>query len=68
MMGEGNDMQNATFHLSFQCYYPDGGKSQHYQDLKLSDIPRWIDSYKFTHPNCDSITVKVWFKDLEEQK
>ena len=56
-----------TYSLSIRCYYPNGEPTTHYQDLKLSDIPKWIEAYKFTHPNCKAITVKVWFGDKDKQ-
>lgn len=31
------------------------------QTLSLSDIGKWIDCYRFTHPDCISVSVKVWF-------
>lgn len=60
-------MENQEFRFSFRCYYPNGGTCDKYQTLKLSDIPRWIDAYKFTHPDCISISVKLWFNDLEQE-
>lgn len=59
-------MKKAIFHLSIRCYYSNGNHTQHFQDLKLSDIPKWIEAYKFTHPDCEAVTVKLWFGDLEE--
>lgn len=59
---------DETTHISFRCYYPDGGKCDKHQVLKLSDIPKWIDSYKFTHPNCSAISVKVWFDEPESNE
>lgn len=59
-------MQDMIFDLSFRCYYDNGNTTNHFQSLRLADIPRWIDSYKFTHPGCISITVKLWFSDLEK--
>ena len=59
-------MENTIFHLSFRCYYKDGGSCDKYQDLKLSDIPHWIHCYKFTHPNCTAITIKVWLSDMNK--
>lgn len=50
-----------TMHMSFKCYYQDGDPCLHYRDMPMEDIPKWIDAYKFTHPNCTAITVKVWF-------
>lgn len=58
-------MKNAIYELSFRCYYPDGEPTTHRQSMKLSDIRKWIDAYKFTHPNCTSITVKIWLTDVE---
>lgn len=49
--------------VSFHCYYPDGSHTEHRQKLSIADIPRWIESYKFTHPYCVAITVKAWFKE-----
>lgn len=58
-------MKNAIYELSFRCYYPDGEPTNHRQSMKLSDIHKWIDAYKFTHPNCTSITVKIWLTNIE---
>lgn len=60
-------MENKIFHMTFHCNYEGNHKTIHNQSLPLKDIPRWIDSYKFTHPHCESISVKVWFNDLNEE-
>lgn len=52
---------DKLYDISFRCYFPDNGVTNHFQSLTLEDIPVWIDCYKFTHPNCISISVKVWF-------
>ena len=52
---------SKTYDVSFRCYFPDGGACNHYQCMPVSDVPLWIDCYKFTHPNCISISVKIWF-------
>lgn len=57
-------MKNETFHISFRCYYPNGEPTTHYQDLQLRDIPKWVNAYKYTHPQCESITIKLWFTEL----
>lgn len=49
------------YDVSFRCFYENGCATNHVQLMPLADIPRWIDSYKFTHPACVSISVKVWF-------
>ena len=58
-------MIKAIYDISFRCFYPAGEPTQHRQQMKLSDIPKWIESYKFTHPNCTSISVKIWLTDAE---
>lgn len=55
------------FLLSFRCYFPNGNNCTHYQQLHFDQIPKWIECYKFTHPDCVSISVKVWF-DQEVQE
>ena len=47
--------------VSFRCYYPDGSHTNHHQAVLYDDIGYWIDCYKFTHPACVSISVRVWF-------
>lgn len=61
-------MLEQKFFVSFRCYYPNGAEpTNHRQELKLSEIPKWIDCYKFTHPACESVTVKIWFSDLAQE-
>ena len=52
--------------ISFRCYYPNGNKTDHKQALTLEEVPKWIECYKFTHPECESITAKVWFTNNNE--
>lgn len=59
-------MSKKKFGLSFRCYFP--GKDNtvtHYQDMPLKDVPKWIEAYQFTHPNVESISVKIWFHGEE---
>lgn len=55
------------YNMSFRCYFDnDGDRDQHYTThyvpmFDVADIPRWVDSYKFTHPNCTSLSCKIWF-------
>ena len=58
-------MKKELFDVSIRCHYPTGEPTQHRQALKLTDIPKWVDAYKFTHPNCKSINIKIWFDDLQ---
>ena len=59
-------MKKAIFSFSIRCYYPNRSNTEHRQDLKLSEVPKWIKAYKFTHPECQSITIKIWFTDLDK--
>lgn len=52
--------------ISFRCHYPNGEYTQHRQELPLKDLKKWIESYKFTHPDVVSISVKIWFHEEEE--
>lgn len=54
------------YDLSFRCYYGPGDHTTHHQTLRLSEIPKWVEAYKFTHPNVQSISIKIWFE--EEKK
>lgn len=54
-----------TYPISFRCYYGKGNVTNHYQTMPLKDITRWLESYMFTHPNVESISVKIWPKDEE---
>lgn len=56
------------YNVSFRCYYgTPGNHTTHRQTMTLGDIPRWLDAYLFTHPEVQSISVKVWMTDeLEE--
>lgn len=61
-------MKKRTYNISFRCFYPgDSEPTKHYQDLQLSEIAKWVEAYKFTHPNCEAITFKIWLNDPEKQ-
>lgn len=49
------------YDISFRCYFSGGNVCNHYQTLSLADVPKWIDCYKFTHPSCLSVSIKIWF-------
>lgn len=57
------------YSLSIRCYF--GGDpsnfTQHYQTMKAKDIAKWIEAYRFTHPNVQAITVKLWFNEEESK-
>lgn len=53
--------------LSIRCYYDRGEYTTHYRTMPLELVPKWVDAYTFTHPNVESITVKIWFHGEGEQ-
>lgn len=61
-----------VYDCSFRCFFDNDGEqrySTHYQPLAVSEIPRWVEAYCYTHPTCQSISVKVWLTgDHVEQK
>jgi len=60
-------MNKQTYDLSFRCFFPGTDNiCNHRQIMPLKDIPKWIEAYRFTHPNVLSITVKIWFNDEVE--
>ena len=65
-------MTDNKFNVSFRCYFERNGDmcfNTHYvPDFPLADIPKWIECYRFTHPNCASINVKVWFTDARYEQ
>lgn len=57
-------MKKHTYEMSIRCYFPGQNNfTQHYPEMELKDIPKWIEAYSFTHENLQSVTVKVWVKD-----
>ena len=54
---------NEEYNFSFRCFFGSMRYNSHYQRLALCDVPKWIDCYRFTHPNCQSISMKIWFTE-----
>lgn len=60
-------MSKQVYDLSFRCYFPgQGNYCTHHHPMPLTDIKKWIEAYQFTHPDVQSITVKIWFHDEVE--
>lgn len=56
-----------TYDISIRCYFTGRGNyTTHRQNMPLKDIPKWLEAYMFTHPNAESITVKLWPQDKKE--
>lgn len=52
---------NKLHSVSFICHF-EGNETRHRQNLTADEIGKWIDAYKFTHPRCKSISIKIWFE------
>lgn len=61
--GKGTSMRKI-YQLSIRCYFP--GKpdnyTQHYPEISLKELPKWIEAYSFTHETLESVSVKIWVK------
>jgi hypothetical protein len=57
-------VNTEKYNTSFRCFF-DGDNNPHYTthyapQFAAKDIAKWIASYRFTHPGCTAISVKVW--------
>lgn len=50
----------AYGHVTVSKIWKRKGEQRH--ELNIG-VAKWIEAYQFTHPNCESISVKVWLKD-----
>ena len=67
--GEKERNRMDKYLLSFRCYCPESSHySHHVQELALEEIGRWMEAYRFTHPNVAAITVRVLFGRKEEKR
>lgn len=55
------------YDITFRCYFPGASDNFtiHHALIPVSDIPRWLEAYHFTHPNVRAISVKWWPHDKE---
>lgn len=49
--------------ISFRCFFPNGHFNQHYQEINIRDIHLWALAYKFTHPDCKSMTIQLKWEE-----
>lgn len=58
-------VNTEKYNVSFRCFFDNDGDphfTTHYiPQFPVKDIPKWIAAYRFTHPNCTSVSCKVWF-------
>lgn len=52
------------YKCSIRCYYKHCDRyTHHLQRLNLWEIGKWIEAYRFTHPEVESICVKVYMDE-----
>lgn len=57
-------MTPKKFKCSIRCYFKHSTNyTHHLQRLSLTDIGTWIAAYGFTHPELDSVCVKVYMDE-----
>ena len=57
-------VNTEKYNVSFRCFFDNDGDphfTTHYiPQFPVKDIPKWLSAYHFTHPNCTSVSCKVW--------
>lgn len=57
------------YKFSIRCYFQNSNNyTHHLQSMELTDIRKWIEAYRFTHPNLESITFKIYLTDRKENE
>lgn len=57
-------MTAKKYKCSIRCYFKHCDRyTHHLQRLNLWEIGKWIEAYRFTHPELESICVKVYFDE-----
>ena len=60
---------NKVYRFSIRCYFKHSSHyTHHLQTMTLDDIGRWMEAYRFTHPELDSICAKVYIDEGEEDE
>ena len=53
-----------NYDLSIRCYFPGVNNfTQHRQIMPLKDVEKWVESYRFTHPTLQAVSVKIWVNE-----
>ena len=54
--------KKKEYDVNIRCYFggSENNYTQHRQTMVLSDIAKWIEAYRFTHPNVKKFNVRVW--------
>ena len=52
--------------MSVRCFYANTEDyTKHFPEIAIDDIPKWVKAYWYTHPNLQSISVKIWMEDAK---
>lgn len=63
-----NRGKERLYNLSIRCYYRDGNYNTHKQELKLSNLKKWIDAYIYTHPQVKEFSIRLYVNDEMEKE
>ena len=56
----------AVYSITFRCHYPSQNRAVWYErEMALKDVARWLRDFKFTHPDCGQISMKIFMKGLQ---
>ena len=58
-------MAKATvqYDMSIRCHFSGTDYTQHRVRLPMEHIKKWCEAYRFTHPNVQSFSIKIWLID-----
>lgn len=59
--------KEPLYNISIRCYYGIN-YTQHRQIMKLSEIPKWIKAYTYTHPGVLTFSVQIHIKEEVENE
>lgn len=54
--------KEVLYKISVRCYY-ENSFTTHKQIMKLSEIAKWIEAYKFTHPEVKEFSIRVFINE-----
>lgn len=56
------------YKFSIRCYFRHSSHyTHHLQSMTLDEIGKWMEAYRFTHPECVSISAKVYIEKEGER-
>lgn len=58
-----NMKKSRLYNMTIRCYYGEQDYTMHRQELKLTEIEKWIKAYRFTHPNVKSFSIQITIKE-----